>query len=200
MQLNSLLIQITKMYEDYLEEFVFKTAKLIAGKLFGRKSDTNDENAGTDERRPLLPSSTSDDETAEDNQNGTNASEAIFETKAESAREDNQSKPDDIVSTETKIERPLLKEKKTSLNTKSVADDGCNGENTNTSVARCNTYDLLCSQMSEEIAAAEEMQEREANHVVTPEGKRLVSILSKLIQILITFFFVYPKKWRSMPN
>lgn len=28
---------ITKMYEDYLEEFVFKTAKLIAEKLFGRR-------------------------------------------------------------------------------------------------------------------------------------------------------------------
>lgn len=29
-------ILLTKMYEDYLEEFVFKTAKLIAEKLFGR--------------------------------------------------------------------------------------------------------------------------------------------------------------------
>lgn len=27
------------MYEDYLEEFIFKTAKLIAKKLFGKNSD-----------------------------------------------------------------------------------------------------------------------------------------------------------------
>lgn len=36
---------ITKMYEDYLEEFVFKTAKMIAEKLFGKRrrpeSDTD---------------------------------------------------------------------------------------------------------------------------------------------------------------
>lgn len=33
-------ILLTKMYEDYLEEFVFKTAKLIAQKLFGGRRKT----------------------------------------------------------------------------------------------------------------------------------------------------------------
>lgn len=32
-------VLIAKMYEDYLEEFVFKTTKIIAEKLFGKKSD-----------------------------------------------------------------------------------------------------------------------------------------------------------------
>lgn len=32
-------VLIAKMYEDYLEEFVFKTTKMIAAKLFGKKSN-----------------------------------------------------------------------------------------------------------------------------------------------------------------
>jgi hypothetical protein len=45
--------QLSKMYEDYLENFVFKTAKFIAMKLFGRvrkpKNDqTEEENDKTD--------------------------------------------------------------------------------------------------------------------------------------------------------
>lgn len=50
-------ILIAKMYEDYLEEFVFKTAKLIAQKLFGRKE------SGTDEQ--TADATESDDKTAE---------------------------------------------------------------------------------------------------------------------------------------
>lgn len=38
-------VLIAKMYEDYLEEFVFKTTKMIAEKLFGKKS--NDDVIGT---------------------------------------------------------------------------------------------------------------------------------------------------------
>lgn len=34
-------ILLSKMYEDYLEEFVYKTAAVIAEKLFGKKSDPN---------------------------------------------------------------------------------------------------------------------------------------------------------------
>lgn len=37
-------ILISKMYEDYLEEFVFKTAAVIAEKLFGKKSPNNTTN------------------------------------------------------------------------------------------------------------------------------------------------------------
>lgn len=36
------------MYEDYLEEFIFKTAKLIAKKLFGRNTDDENEEAVED--------------------------------------------------------------------------------------------------------------------------------------------------------
>lgn len=39
------------MYEDYLEEFIFKTAKQIAQKLFGKTADEKDEDA---EEEPLL--------------------------------------------------------------------------------------------------------------------------------------------------
>ncbi|XP_037028365.1 GPI inositol-deacylase [Bradysia coprophila] len=39
-------ILLAKMYEDYLEEFIFKTAKLIAQKLFGKSTDEqNDDDA-----------------------------------------------------------------------------------------------------------------------------------------------------------
>lgn len=32
-----LIFQLTNMYEEYLESFIFDTAKMIATKLFGRK-------------------------------------------------------------------------------------------------------------------------------------------------------------------
>lgn len=47
--------QLSKMYEDYLENFVFKTAKKIAMKLFGRakrsKTATDDDEATTEETK-----------------------------------------------------------------------------------------------------------------------------------------------------
>lgn len=52
-------ILIAKMYEDYLEEFVFNTAKLIAQKLFGRKDESapavnSTDNKSTQEPRSIL--------------------------------------------------------------------------------------------------------------------------------------------------
>lgn len=41
------LVLLSKTYEEYLEEFVFKTAKLIAQKLFGKKDETNEEKEQT---------------------------------------------------------------------------------------------------------------------------------------------------------
>lgn len=154
------------MYEDYLEEFVFKTAKLIASKLFGRPSDSKEEE--NEELKPLLPSSTAD-EIVEDNKKETHATETITETKGEIVKELNKSRLDDAIPTDSKAEDPSDQENNAILDAKS--DTG----NENNTVARCNTYDLLCSQMSEEIAAAEEIQEREANHVVTKEGKKTIS-------------------------
>ncbi len=37
------------MYEDYLEEFIFKTAKLIAKKLFGKYADEKEDEVDADE-------------------------------------------------------------------------------------------------------------------------------------------------------
>uniref|UniRef100_U5EZS7 GPI inositol-deacylase n=1 Tax=Corethrella appendiculata TaxID=1370023 RepID=U5EZS7_9DIPT len=52
-------ILLAKMYEDYLEEFVFNTAKLIARKLFGKskKDDKNDK----DEKDEIIEQENSDD-------------------------------------------------------------------------------------------------------------------------------------------
>lgn len=41
-------ILLSKMYEDYLEEFVYKTAAVIAEKLFGRKSESKNAQSSTD--------------------------------------------------------------------------------------------------------------------------------------------------------
>lgn len=38
-------VLLTKMYEDYLEEFIYKTAKEIAKKIFGRSSGLHSENS-----------------------------------------------------------------------------------------------------------------------------------------------------------
>lgn len=41
-------ILLSKMYEDYLEEFVYKTAAVIAEKLFGKKSESKNAQNSTD--------------------------------------------------------------------------------------------------------------------------------------------------------
>lgn len=46
-------VLIAKMYEDYLEEFVFKTTRLIAEKLFGKKSGDDASNASDEAGQPL---------------------------------------------------------------------------------------------------------------------------------------------------
>lgn len=45
-------ILMTKRYEDYLEEFVFKTARMIAEKLFGKKSHNNPASDANNETQP----------------------------------------------------------------------------------------------------------------------------------------------------
>lgn len=45
------------MYEDYLEEFIFKTAKLIARKLFGKSTEENNDD---DEHSTAEPSQSDD--------------------------------------------------------------------------------------------------------------------------------------------
>lgn len=47
------------MYEDYLEEFIFKTAKLIAQKLFGKSVDEKNDN-DVDESSTAEPSQSDD--------------------------------------------------------------------------------------------------------------------------------------------
>lgn len=42
-------VLLTKMYEDYLEEFIFKTAKEIAKKLFGRSGGLHSKNSDDNE-------------------------------------------------------------------------------------------------------------------------------------------------------
>lgn len=58
-------ILLTKMYEDYLEEFVFKTAKLIANKLFGGRRKTPRERAAAAENN--LNTSSDDTEANDEN-------------------------------------------------------------------------------------------------------------------------------------
>lgn len=61
-------ILISKMYEDYLEEFVFKTAKLIAEKLFGRKPQGS-ENENTDQQQRAIGTVASSDSTVSNGPN-----------------------------------------------------------------------------------------------------------------------------------
>ncbi|KAJ6637478.1 GPI inositol-deacylase, partial [Pseudolycoriella hygida] len=84
-------ILLTKMYEDYLEEFIFKTAKLIAKKLFGRsieeKEDevveephTNDTNANGESEEIVKDNSPKNDVKEEEN----TAMEAVKDNAATS--------------------------------------------------------------------------------------------------------------------
>lgn len=68
---------LSKMYEDYLEEFVFKTAAVIAEKLFGRKpSAANTTTGGTAPKPAIAGNSTS--QSKEEN-SGDNTQDAVNE-------------------------------------------------------------------------------------------------------------------------
>lgn len=85
------------MYEDYLENFVFKTAKFIAMKLFGRirrprKEQSNEENEQKDENNGES-SSTSDNkqdssEKPKENKNDLNNEKALVKSDSQNNLED----------------------------------------------------------------------------------------------------------------
>lgn len=64
-------LQLSKMYEDYLETFVFKTAKTIAMKLFGRvrksRAMPDESKAENDEKSLVKKMPESDEPVAEEN-------------------------------------------------------------------------------------------------------------------------------------
>lgn len=82
------------MYEDYLEEFIFKTAKEIAKKLFGRSSGRNSENSDNAKGEDTAKESSSiaEDETT-DNKNSDKAEMAdkeVIPVKEENIEESSE--------------------------------------------------------------------------------------------------------------
>lgn len=152
------------MYEDYLEEFVFKTAKLIAEKLFGRKSSSAPEKNASGEREALIDSSDLQSNESEENiQLASNTTSNVTEGKDETT---NQEQTDE----EEKIQKEPIE------STSKAAETEAKGGESN-ALAKCNTYDLLCSQMKDEIAEQEKRVQEEENHVATKEGKFCKSLL-----------------------
>lgn len=190
-------LQLVKMYEDYLEEFVFETAKAIAKKLFGSKSSTqSQENTDT---QPLLgtvatsraenltdeattESPTAISTTDKSDENGEVVNDGIADKEFEPSV--TAAKNDGITEDIKCSTRKKPKKNKSSLNDKIETNTTNDDTMTNsTALVKPNTYELLCSEMSEEIAETEALVEAEANHVATPEGWHQMKLLF--------FFFTY---------
>lgn len=149
------------MYEDYLEEFVFKTAKAIARKLFGSKSN---DGSVANESRPLLASTSSAaEDITEEPTRSTDGEKAVTEENDSDRAQANPSRNES--STEC-VKRIAAKKTKSSLDAKDDKDDD---SNENKALVKCNTYDALCHELSDEIAEAEKRDE-ESNRVATQEG------------------------------
>lgn len=167
------------MYEDYLEEFVFKTAKLIAQKLFGKKSTTKSNDANeNDECRPLVASTSSGTEDVTDepiNSDKESSSHESNEAKSKAANvEDESDAKTNVSSNEANtdgVRRRGSNNRIIATKTKSSLDAKIdNPSDENNALVKCNTYDLLCNEMSDEIAEAEKIIEEESNRVITKEG------------------------------
>lgn len=106
------------MYEDYLEEFIFKTAKLIAKKLFGKNTDDENEAAVED------PSTNPSDDLIT---NINTESEEVTEENSPNVEENNEeAKNDEPDENEFEI---LEKQQKPSEDCVEKVDDPDYGEN-----------------------------------------------------------------------
>lgn len=112
------------MYEDYLEEFIYKTAKLIAKKIFGTVSD--DQNVQNEEQNDLngdnVNKPSSSDRSTDDLAAKENTDEVVSEASNPNVDDDNdESSKDETDENEFEI----LEKKKPSDDN---ADDGDDDE------------------------------------------------------------------------
>lgn len=147
-------VLIAKMYEDYLEEFVFKTTRLIAEKLFGKQpsDDANATNASDGATQPLA---IKPEEAATANAKSTMDTR---ENVAKESKKANKSDGKEAQATNAKVES-----NKTEATQESNATNGSEVsvvQNTENAVAeRENSFEVLYNQLDPQDIA--EMTEQE---------------------------------------
>lgn len=155
-------ILIAKMYEDYLEEYVFKTAAMITQKLFGKKSDSVAPSG-----RPTLSSIVGPKP-----QESGSAPAEVKETLAKSEEEKSEPKstevePDAVMADvkkdaatgtvrQRKANKKKRKEEKTVAETADAIDDE---PKPSTSATKMVKFDLNVKEHSEDAVAVAEPQE-----------------------------------------
>ncbi|XP_031625609.1 GPI inositol-deacylase [Contarinia nasturtii] len=122
-------IILSKMYEDYLEEFVFKTAALITEKLFGKKLTTE---PNTQNNVNITTPALTGQETAQEKQlnDKSNKNDKNTATKEESTSEndakkshENESESKKVQNDETKDKKKLKKQKGKKVEFVKTSDD-----------------------------------------------------------------------------
>lgn len=138
-------ILIAKMYEDYLEEFVFKTAKLIAQKLFGR-SDTDekaaDVTAANDKTTEITAALTSGDSDKKDAREPIQ----ILESIPEKPKEVNEAEKRGLAKRKAKSKKSDLNENTDDTKNKQIVSTDSAVAST-TSNGSENSFELLYSQL-----------------------------------------------------
>lgn len=117
-------ILLSKMYEDYLEEFVFKTAAVITEKLFGKKRNTPPNVPSGNTSIPLSvlfppKKSTQEKQSAEESSNENKAETTPGDAKLTEIKEEIiEKEKEKELSTETEPEKEIQKEIKEKKKTK----------------------------------------------------------------------------------
>lgn len=194
-------VLIAKMYEDYLEEFVFKTTKIIAEKLFGKKSDDgaaqSNSSGGATQPLALKPEQT---ETNAENPEKSLESAARDSNKTENRSDASEGSAANtaVVSKETEATR-----ESNATNSSRVVDEQSSDV---AIVERENSFEVLYNQLDP--ADVAEMTEPEP--VVDPneteeERQKKIALEAgwwqQLILLLFSLhitYFVLGQKW--MPN
>lgn len=170
-------VLIAKMYEDYLEEFVFKTTKIIAEKLFGKISDDDavqidGSAAGATQPLPIQPKQAA--------KNAENTSDAAKIIAKESNNGEDRSDANGTQATNVPDEA-----KETKADQKSNASSGSGVEDEQMSggavVERENSFEVLYNQLDpadiaemtepEPVVDPSETEEERQNKVALEEGR-----------------------------
>lgn len=179
-------ILISKMYEDYLEEFVFKTAAVIAEKLFGKKSPNNTTNPMNRANENILAPAIAESGTNTQRKEKTEIPKRAKEKKKQTQHSQKQYVID---SSETKKSHNIVGvttsktttiEKKNDLN---VPDSSIDGEGAIVASDPENSFEVLYNQLDPEdvaqfteVAETEEMDEETKKEMELKEaGKETFS-------------------------
>lgn len=182
-------ILLSKMYEDYLEEFVFKTAAIIAEKLFGKKRDTANPQRTTNENTAASAITGSDVASTVTNND---AVASVRKRKTENSAQEIENKDKHVKSDQNDINVGASTSKAISAQQKGDLNQPDDNESAIVASESENSFEVLYNQLDPEDVAqfsdlpeSEELDEETRKEMELKEAGKIISF--KLINIQYHF-------------